>query len=123
MDTFNGPGLVPSGKIAGIIRSKLQKLPGLGLPEDATMNQFVEGEYMMAGEYDLFMMDPSDYNLRVMLPRTTPLFECFKRLPPDAPGWARRSWPPSLTPRYARSSKHLWTCPMSIPGGKMPTRR
>jgi hypothetical protein len=82
MDIFNGPGLVPSGRIAEAVQSKLQKLPGLGLPEDATMNQFVEGEYMMADEYDRFMMDPSDYNLRVMLPRTTPLFECFKNLPP-----------------------------------------
>ena len=59
-----------------------EKLPGLGLPEDATMNQFVEGEYMMADEYDRYMMDPSDYNLRVMLPRTTPLFESFRKLPP-----------------------------------------
>jgi len=82
MDTFNGPGLVPSGKIAEVIKSRVQKLPGLGLPEDATMNQFVEGEYMTAGEYDLFMMDPSDYNLRTMLPRTSSLFECFQWLPP-----------------------------------------
>jgi len=96
MDTFNGPGLVPSGKIAEVIRSKLQKLPGLGLPEDATMNQFVEGEYMMADEYDLFMMDPSDYNLRVMLPRTTPLFDCFKRLPPGR-AWMGTSLVAALT--------------------------
>ncbi len=82
MDIFNGPGLVPSGKIAEVVTSKLQKLPGLGLPDDASMNQFVEGEYMMADEYDLLMMDPTDYNLRVMLPRTTPLFESFKKLPP-----------------------------------------
>ncbi len=76
MDTFNGPGLVPSGKIAEVIQ------PGLGLPEDATMNQFVEGEYMRPDEYDRYMLDPTDYNLRVMLPRTSPLFECFKWLPP-----------------------------------------
>jgi len=82
MDVFNGPALVPSGKIAEVVRSKLQKLPGLGLPDDASMNQFVEGEYMMADEYDLLIMDPSDFNLRVMLPRTTPLFESFKKLPP-----------------------------------------
>jgi len=81
MDIFNGPAFVPSGKIAAAIPSRLQKLPGLGLSEDATMNQFVEGEYMMADEYDLFMMDPTDYNLRVMLPRTTPFFESFKKLP------------------------------------------
>jgi uroporphyrinogen-III decarboxylase len=82
MDIFNGPGFIPSGKIAKAIPSRLQKLPGLGLPDDATMNQFVEGEYMLADEYDLFMADPTDYNLRVMLPRTTPLFEPFRNLPP-----------------------------------------
>ncbi|MHB8105127.1 MAG: uroporphyrinogen decarboxylase family protein [Dehalococcoidales bacterium] len=82
MDTFNGPSLVPSGKISEVVRTKLQKLPGLGLPKDATMNQFVEGEYMMANEYDYYMMDPTDYTLRVMMPRTTPLFESFKKLPP-----------------------------------------
>lgn len=48
MDTFSGPSLIPSGKIAEAIGYKLQKLPGLGLPEDAPMNQFVEGEYMKA---------------------------------------------------------------------------
>jgi hypothetical protein len=82
MDTFSGPALVPSGKIAEAIRSKIQRLPGIGLPENATMNQFVEGEYMKSNEYDLFMMDPTDYSLRVMLPRTTPLLECFEWLPP-----------------------------------------
>jgi hypothetical protein len=28
------------------------------------------------------MMDPTDYNFRVMLPRTVPMFESFKKLPP-----------------------------------------
>jgi hypothetical protein len=28
------------------------------------------------------MLDPTDYNLRVMMPRTTPLFESFRKLPP-----------------------------------------
>ena len=82
MDMFGGPSFIPSGKIAEAIPSRTQKLPGLGLPKDATMNQFVEGEYMMADEYDLYMMDPTDYNLRVMLPRTTPLFEPFRRMMP-----------------------------------------
>jgi hypothetical protein len=82
MDIFGGPSFIPSGKIAKAIPSRTQKLPGLGLPENATMNQFVEGEYMMADEYDLYMMDPTDYNLRVMLPRTTPLFEPFKHMMP-----------------------------------------
>jgi uroporphyrinogen-III decarboxylase len=82
MDTFSGPGFIPSGKIAEAIPSKQQKLPGLGLPENARMNQFVEGEYMMADEYDLYMRDPTDYNLRVMMPRTSDLYAPFKYLPP-----------------------------------------
>ncbi len=82
MDTFSGPGLIPSGKISEALNSKTQKLPGIGLPVDATTNQFVEGEYMYADEYDLLMMDPSDFSIRVMLPRTTGLFESFKNLPP-----------------------------------------
>jgi len=82
MDIFSGPAFIPCGPIAEAIPSVTQKLPGLGLPEDAPMNQFVEGEYMMADEYDLLMMDPTDYNMRVMLPRTTPFFEPFKRMPP-----------------------------------------
>src|SRR3972149_9395805 len=59
MDTFNGPALIPSGRIAEALCSKLQKLPGLGLPGDASMNQFVEGEYMKADGYDRLMADPS----------------------------------------------------------------
>ena len=82
MDTFNGPALVPSGKISEVVTSKLQKLPGIGLPEDASMNQFVEGEYMKADEYDLLMMDPSDYNMRIMMPRTSDFFKSFAKLPP-----------------------------------------
>ncbi|OGO32730.1 MAG: hypothetical protein A2Z29_07930 [Chloroflexi bacterium RBG_16_56_11] len=82
MDTFNGPALVPSGRIAEALDSRLQKLPGLGLPQDATMNQFVEGEYMAADEYDRLIADPSDYHIRVMSPRTTGLFESFAKLPP-----------------------------------------
>ena len=46
-------------------------VPGHGLPKDASMNQIVEGEYMMADEYDAYMTDPSDYFMRVMTPRTT----------------------------------------------------
>ncbi|MCJ7604821.1 MAG: hypothetical protein MUO19_02160, partial [Dehalococcoidales bacterium] len=82
MDTYMGPGLVPCGTIAEAMDSKITALPGLGLPENATMNQIIEGEYMMADEYDALMMDPTDYHLRTMLPRTAGLFESFKKLPP-----------------------------------------
>jgi len=82
MDTFSGPSFIPSGRIAEAVPTKQQKLPGLGLPVTARMNQFVEGEYMMADEYDKYMMDPTDYNLRTMLPRTSDFFAPFRNLPP-----------------------------------------
>jgi len=82
MDTFSGPMLIPSGKISEALNARIHKLPGLGLPDDSPMNQFVEGEYMMADEYDLFMRDPTDYALRVTMPRTIGLFESFRKLPP-----------------------------------------
>jgi hypothetical protein len=55
------------------------------------MNQSVEGEYMNEDEYDLFLRDPSDFNLRVITPRQIGLFESFKKLPPlrmlQGAGW------------------------------------
>jgi uroporphyrinogen-III decarboxylase len=80
MDLIN-PNIIPSGKLAEAMQSKVTKYPGLGLPKDMSMYQIVEGEYMTADEYDLMMMDPSDYYTRVTLPRTTGLFESFAKLP------------------------------------------
>jgi uroporphyrinogen-III decarboxylase len=82
MDVFSGPAFVPCGKISEVMDSKVALVPGHGLPKDATMNQIVEGEYMLADEYDAYMTDPTDYSLRVTTPRTVGLLECFKKLPP-----------------------------------------
>ncbi len=82
MDAFMGPRLIPSGRILEALDVKILKWPGHGVSEDVTMQQIVEGEYMYADEYDRLMMDPTDYNLRVTLPRTNGLFEPFKKLPP-----------------------------------------
>jgi uroporphyrinogen-III decarboxylase len=82
MDTFMGPGLIPSGRILEALDIKIMKWPGHGLGADVTMQQIVEGEYIYADEYDRLMMDPTDYNLRVTLPRTNGLFEPFRKLPP-----------------------------------------
>lgn len=84
MDTFMGPGLIPSGRIMEALDVKTMKWPGHGIGKEVTMQQIVEGEYMKADEYDWLMMDPTDYNLRVTLPRTTGLFEPFAKLPPFA---------------------------------------
>jgi hypothetical protein len=44
------------------------KWAGCGLPDDVQY-QYVEQEYMKAGDYDQFLTDPSDYVLRSFLPR------------------------------------------------------
>jgi len=91
MDTFNGPGLIPSGKISEAMRSRINLLPGIGLSPDSPTNQFVEGEYMYADEYDRIMIDESDFYLRTILPRTIGLFESFRNLPPIRSFWGE-SW-------------------------------
>jgi uroporphyrinogen-III decarboxylase len=92
MDTY-GPHMSTSGKIAEASQSRVRKYPGIGLPDNSSMNQISEGEYMMADEYDQMMMDPTDYHLRVTLPRTVGLFESFRKLPRmrsiQEEGWVR----------------------------------
>ena len=82
MDTFSGPGLVFPGRVSEILDNRISKWPGHGLPADARFHQFVEGEYMKADEYDVFLNDPSDFCLRFYLPRTLGALEPFQRLSP-----------------------------------------
>lgn len=56
--------------------------PGHGMPMDAANFQFVEGEYMLAEEYDALIRDPSDFWLRTFFPRVFSLFAPFKSLAP-----------------------------------------
>jgi len=69
-DSFASPMMVPSARALEIIGQQTLKWPGHGIPDHATMLQFVEGEYMKADEYDLLLDDPSDYCLRRYLPRS-----------------------------------------------------
>lgn len=57
------------------------KWPGHGVGPDVAF-QFVEGEYMKAEEYDHFLDDPSDFLIRVYLPRTNTALAGLSRLPP-----------------------------------------
>jgi uroporphyrinogen-III decarboxylase len=82
MDTYSGPGTVLPGRVYDLIDYKLYKWPGHGLPVDASVFQFAEGEYMRADEYDALIRDPSDFWLRVYLPRVFGVFEPFKWLQP-----------------------------------------
>jgi uroporphyrinogen-III decarboxylase len=82
-DTFAG-AMAFSGRASEIIQSLSSRWPGHGLPDDASMNQFVEGEYMKADEYDMFLNDLSDYCLRYYLPRSLGAlapFASFQPLP------------------------------------------
>jgi uroporphyrinogen-III decarboxylase len=63
------------------LESKPPKWPGHGLPDDAHSYQFVEGVYMKADEYDLFMKDPFDFQVRRLLPREYGVFEPFADMP------------------------------------------
>jgi uroporphyrinogen-III decarboxylase len=82
MDTYGGPGGVIPGRVYDLMDYKLYKYPGHGLPVDASGFQFAEGEYMRADEYDALIRDPSDFWLRVYLPRVFGVFEPFKWLQP-----------------------------------------
>jgi hypothetical protein len=82
LDTFSAPGLVLPGKAMEILDGKLNLWPGHGLADHVSSYQFVEGEYMMADEYDAFIKDPHDYLLRTYLPRTVGAFGGFRRLRP-----------------------------------------
>ncbi len=82
-DTCITPGVsVPSGRVSEITGTKISVWPGHGLPADAPMAQFVEGEYMKADEYDALLSDPADYFMRVYLPRTFEAFAPFRKLLP-----------------------------------------
>jgi uroporphyrinogen-III decarboxylase len=82
-DTCVIPGVsVTSGPVNEITKTRISVWPGHGLSEDAGMAQFVEDEYMKADEYDALLDDPTDFFLRVYLPRTLGAFEAFAKLMP-----------------------------------------
>jgi hypothetical protein len=82
MDSYTNPGLILPGKVFEALDFKQYKWPGHGLSPDASMYQFVEGEYMKADEYDALIEDPSDFWMRTFLPRVFGAFEPFQRLSP-----------------------------------------
>ena len=85
MDTYSGPRIVFPGAVVERINSRLYNWPGHGLTSDAPMHQFLESEYMKAEEYDEFMENPSEFWMRVFLPRTAGAFEPFNKLPAFSP--------------------------------------
>jgi uroporphyrinogen-III decarboxylase len=81
-DLALSPGLVPPARAYDLLGYKLYAYPGHGLPENATGIQYVEGEYMKEDEYDLLIKDPSDFWMRVYIPRVFKPFQSWKFLSP-----------------------------------------
>jgi hypothetical protein len=82
LDIYPGPGVVSPGRIFDKLDYKLFKWPGHGLDVNVVSQQYVEGEYMKPDEYDTLIEDPSDFWLRVYMPRIFGIFESFRHLQP-----------------------------------------
>jgi hypothetical protein len=70
-----------SGAVMEAMGSKTMVWPGHGVSVHHS-HQFVEGEYMKAEEYPLFLNDMTDYLVRYHLPRTNGLLGPLGQLPP-----------------------------------------
>jgi hypothetical protein len=75
------PPMVMYGPALEALNYNLYKWPGHGI-RDEHGYQFVEKDYMKAEDYDHFIADPSDYWLRVWLPRTHGSLKPLADLPP-----------------------------------------
>jgi uroporphyrinogen-III decarboxylase len=70
-----------SGDVLAAIGANQIRWPGGNLPPDVG-NQIAEQEFMKEDEYDLFLADPSDFMLRVWLPRLYSSLKPLAKLPP-----------------------------------------
>jgi len=70
-----------SGRVMEAMDTKTSVWPGHGIGVNSS-HQWVEGEYMKAEEYDLFLNDQSDFNIRCLLPRSYGFLAPLAKLPP-----------------------------------------
>ncbi|MGD9117897.1 MAG: uroporphyrinogen decarboxylase family protein [Dehalococcoidia bacterium] len=80
-DTNDIPGFFPA-RVYEILDYKMMRWPSHGLPDNARLQNFVEKEYMLADEYDLFINNPFDFGARYFTPRTWGAFEPLANMPP-----------------------------------------
>jgi hypothetical protein len=85
-DYYGSPAFVGSGKILEILGYKQYKWPGHGVPKDS-IYQFVEGEYMKEDEYPALIDDPTDFWLRIYMPRFLGALEPLANLSPFTHMW------------------------------------
>ena len=115
-DTFDGT-LFFQGQVSDLLESKTQKWPGHGLPDDAHSYQYIEGVYMKADEYDMFMKDPFDFQLRKLLPRQYGVFEPFADVPSFSSyqGLPNRLMAMALDPKFQRLFKAIHEAAKYVP--------
>jgi hypothetical protein len=85
-DYYGSPAFVGSGKILEILGYKQYKWPDHGVPKDS-IYQFVEGEYMKEDEYPALIDDPTDFWLRIYMPRFLGALEPLANLSPFTHLW------------------------------------
>jgi hypothetical protein len=110
MDNYGGPALVLPAKALEILGHKMHKWPGHGLADDVPSYQFVEGEYMKKDEYDHLIQDPTDFWLRVFMPRQADVFAPlakFMHLNPMI-GLPISTVPALSTPEMQAMFKKIW---------------
>jgi len=78
LESYFGFTSIPA-RLFDILDYRLYAYPGHGMPESAPAFQFVESEYMKAGEYEDLITDPSDFWLRTYLPRVFGAFGPFRQ--------------------------------------------
>ena len=101
-------GLPASGAAMTALDVKNVVWPGGPKPPDFEY-QFVEGEYMKADEYDMFLNDPSGFMIRRYLPRLYGAMEPLSKLPPlDSMYMGLEYLTPLLaTPEFVKMAKRL----------------
>jgi uroporphyrinogen-III decarboxylase len=82
LDCFSSPAFLTPGRVYDHLDYKLYSYPGHGLPQNSRGLQFVEGEYMKSDEYDALIRNPSDYWMRIYMPRIFGALSSFSQLAP-----------------------------------------
>ena len=80
-DAYVGMFLDPPGRFFEILDYRLYQWPGHGVPANFSY-QCLEDEYMKADEYDALIQDPTDFWLRVYLPRVFGTLKPLEKLAP-----------------------------------------
>ncbi len=70
-----------SGRVMEALDTKTTAWPGHGVGVNSS-HQFIEAEHMKAEEYDSFLNDQSDFNIRCILPRAYGFLAPLTKLPP-----------------------------------------